>query len=48
MVHLPDVSPYNKLYPTSPQKLWKVHENNDTYTQVNEKFLNSMAKNNKH
>ena len=48
MVHLPDVSPYNKLYPTYPQKLWKVHGNNYTYTQVNEKFLNSMARNNKH
>lgn len=32
MVHLPDVSPYNKVYPTSPQKLWKVHGNNyDTH-----------------
>lgn len=47
MVHLPDVSPYHKLYPTSPQKLWEVHGNNYVYTQVNEKFLNSMARNNK-
>ena len=32
MVHLTDVSPYNKLYLISPQKLWKVHGNNYTYT----------------